>query len=164
MQPQFIFNNMIVMQKLFSVKRLEWGIGSIWLLFNLSLLIIASRQTAVADNRIAYIYPFNYHMVNTCLWAYDITEFIGYALILPPIITFLFKKIQKAEKSCFNRMMIFAFKTYIIYCFGFVVIAYLDDSAVIEFYLTLAKAIAMMIVTYYVADDIWDAITKLIKK
>ena len=61
-------------------------------------------------------------------------------------------------------MMIFAFKTYIIYCFGFVVIAYLDDSSVIEFYLTLAKAIAMMIVTYYVADEIFDAITKLIKK
>ncbi len=49
-------------------------------------------------------------------------------------------------------MMIFAFKTYIIYCFGFVVIAYWDDSAFVKFYLTIAKAIAMMIVTYYVAD------------
>lgn len=48
-------------------------------------------------------------------------------------------------------MMIFAFITYIIYSFGFVVIAYWDDSAIIEFYLTIAKAIAMMIVTYYVA-------------
>lgn len=62
-------------------QKIREGIWSIWLLLNLSLLIIASRQTAVADNRIAYIYPFNYHMANTSLWAYDITEFIGYTLI-----------------------------------------------------------------------------------
>ncbi len=97
-------------------------------------------------------------MANTSLWAYDITEFIGYTLILPPIIAFLFKKFKRAEKNCFNKMIVFAFKTYTIYCFGFVVIAYLDDSAVIEFYLTIAKAMAMMMVTYYVADDIWDVI------
>lgn len=139
-------------------RKLEWGIWNIWLLLNLSLLIIASRQTAIADNRIVYIYPFNYHMANTSLWAYDITEFIGYTLILPPIIAFLFKKFKRAEKNCFNKMIVFAFKTYTIYCFGFVVIAYLDDSAVIEFYLTIAKAMAMMMVTYYVADDIWDVI------
>ena len=90
------------LEKLLGNKKIKWEIWGIWLLLNLSLLIIASRQTAVADSRIANIYPFNYHIANTCLWAYDITEFIGYALILPPIITFLFKKIQKAEKSCFN--------------------------------------------------------------
>lgn len=100
-------------------------------------------------------------MANTSLWAYDITEFIGYALVIPPVAAFLFQRFKRSEKNRFCQMMIFAFKTYIIYCFGFVVIAYWDDSAIIEFYLTIAKAMAMMIVTYYVADDVFDAIAKL---
>lgn len=100
-------------------------------------------------------------MANTSLWAYDITEFIGYALVIPPVVAFLFQRFKRSEKNRFYQMMIFAFKTYIIYSFGFVVIAYWDDSAIIEFYLTIAKAMAMMIVTYYVADDVFDAIAKL---
>ena len=90
-------------------------------------------------------------MANTSLWAYDITEFIGYALVIPPVVAFLFQRFKRSKKDRFCQMMIFAFKTYIIYSYGFVVIAYWDDSAIIEFYLTIAKAIAMMIVTYYVA-------------
>lgn len=150
MQNNMIFN-----------RKLVWRVWSIWLFLNLSLLIIASRQTAEAGSRIACIYPFNYHMANTSLWAYDITEFIGYALVIPPVVAFLFQRFKRSEKDRFCQMMIFAFKTYIIYCFGFVVIAYWDDSAIIEFYLMIAKAIAMMIVTNYVADDVFDAIAKL---
>lgn len=110
-----IQNNMIFNRKL------VWMVWSIWLFLNLSLLIIASRQTAEAGSRIACIYPFNYHMANTSLWAYDITEFIGYALVIPPVVAFLFQRFKRSEKDKFCQMMIFAFKTYIIYCFGFVV-------------------------------------------
>lgn len=155
MKLEKIQNNMIFNRKL------VWRIWSIWLFLNLSLLIIASRQTAEAGSRIACIYPFNYHMANTSLWAYDITEFIGYALVIPSVVAFLFQRFKRSEKNRFCQMMIFAFKTYIIYSFGFVVIAYWDDSAIIEFYLTIAKAMAMMIVTYYMADDVFDAIAKL---
>ena len=72
-------------------------------------------------------------MANTSLWAYDITEFIGYALVIPPVVAFLFQRFKRSKKDRFCQMMIFAFKTYIIYSYGFVVIAYWDDSAIIEF-------------------------------
>lgn len=63
MKLEKIQNNMIFNRKI------VWRIWSIWLFLNLSLLIIASRQTAEAGSRIACIYPFNYHMANTSLWA-----------------------------------------------------------------------------------------------
>ena len=44
MQNNMIFN-----------KKIVWRIWSIWLFLNLSLLIIASRQTAEAGSRIALI-------------------------------------------------------------------------------------------------------------
>ena len=37
-------------------RKLVWRVWSIWLFLNLSLLIIASRQTAEAGSRIACIY------------------------------------------------------------------------------------------------------------
>ena len=78
-------------------RKLVWRVWSIWLFLNLSLLIIASLQTAETGSRIACIYP----------------------------------------------------------------LAYWDDSAIIEFYLMRAKAIATMIVTHYVAADVFDVIAKL---
>ena len=45
MQNNMIFN-----------KKIVWRVWSIWLFLNLSLLIIASRQTAEAGSRIACIY------------------------------------------------------------------------------------------------------------
>lgn len=97
MKLEKIQNNMIFNRKL------VWRIWSIWLFLNLSLLIIASRQTAETGSRIACIYPFNYHMANTSLWAYDITEFIGYALVIPPVVAFLFKDLRDQKRISFAK-------------------------------------------------------------
>lgn len=84
-------------------RKLVWRVWSIWLFLNLSLLIIASLQTAETGSRIACIYPFNYHMANTSLWAYDITEFIGYDWLYHLLWLFCFKDLRDQKRIGFAK-------------------------------------------------------------
>lgn len=55
-----------------------------WILLNLSYMISASGLTSYGD-RFDYIFPFNAVPLQG-LWAYDISEFVGYAVILPAVL------------------------------------------------------------------------------
>ena len=60
-----------------------------WILLNLSFLTDASGLTP-PGSRSAYIFPFNQTPMQG-LWAYDITEFVGYALLLPALLIFIMR-------------------------------------------------------------------------
>ena len=59
-----------------------------WILLNLSYMISASGLKAYGD-RYDYIFPFNAVPLQG-LWAYDISEFIGYALVIPTVLILIF--------------------------------------------------------------------------
>lgn len=72
-----------------------------WILLNLSYLLNASDFTP-PGMRSEYFFPFNSTPMQG-IWAYDITEFVGYALLLPALLIFILRNAFRKGTEMLRR-------------------------------------------------------------
>lgn len=131
------------------------GIILLWITLNVVILNIASNDNSV--DQFLYFYPFNY---NTCpgLWAYDISEFLVYGIILTLSVLFLISFILihlqgKVRKICLRFCIAF-----VIYCFGFVFISIFYNPSLVGLYIAIFKGVIIFFIAFYFAGYIIEKI------
>lgn len=141
---------------LFNGRRVLWIVWGVWLFLNLGLLVVANGKLAFGD-RVDTIYPFYHKGQETCLWAYDFTEFIGYTFLLSILVGGLYFLLNSGRGKICKRLK-FVLKVYIVYCFGLSIVSFVDDSCLLDFSLGLFKVINIMLITNYFAEDFWKVV------
>lgn len=110
-----------------------------WLLLNILLLIKSLHQYS-AEHRFFHLFPFN-SSSNYKLWAYDYSEFILYAILLPIIITLIWKYFYHNVRNVIN--------IFVLWCLCFSIVAFVDNSSINELFLYILKAIFIFLIFYY---------------
>lgn len=119
---------------------------ALWILANLLLLVFALRKLPLG-NRLYTFYPFNYNH-NVGVWAYDITEFVSYSIILPFLLYHLFDFMWKHSKKRTQNVALFIT---IIYCLGFILLSFFYHPSMMELYISLLKAtLNILLVMYFI--------------
>ena len=141
------YTNLVVLLKNKAVKIYSISLLCLWEMLNLYLLVISKGCVELAD-KILYIYPFHLNHQASCLWAYDISEFILYAIALPliAIVFYVYVLMNFADKA--KKKILMYFKLFLLCCLGFAIISLFDNSDIIEFYFACFKAIFNFIVAY----------------
>ena len=94
------YTNLVVLLKNKAAKIYSISLLCLWEMLNLYLLVISKGCVELAD-KILYIYPFHLNHQASCLWAYDISEFILYAIALPlvAIVFYAYVLMNFADKA-----------------------------------------------------------------
>lgn len=148
-----------MMKNIFSVKRKQIGmIWGAWLLFNLSMFIVANTKSP--GEKIESFYPYYCDMVANWLRTYGAIELIGFGFIFPLMMIGLYYLLLKAEPCRNKKRFLIAFKIIIIYCFGIMLVGLVGNIDYILFYLSLFRFIIQSMAIIYIADDFFKLIIK----
>lgn len=134
---------------------LEVSIYLIWVILNI-VLFQKSFESDGMGSQDKYFFPFNYRCSSTCLWAYNISEFVLYTIILPFVIIGMYKYALSMDDRKIKNRYARIIWIIIIYCFVFAIVAMFDDAVLIEFMLNIAKAIAKFLLVFYITCSILD--------
>lgn len=123
---------------------------SAWVILNAQLLHLSSPSKEFGSPY-WYFFPFNHGISDTCLWGYDVTEFILYAILLPIFVGFVFRYMLPhyngpAPK---RRLLIGIVWGAIVYCFGLAIAAMFDNSELIGLFFAIIKGLAICLFAYY---------------
>jgi len=131
----------------------------LWDVLNVLLFVQAGMRTS--GKSICHIYPFNYVYSESCLWGYDITELLFYIFVFPALAIYGVKYVQAKIKTTGNKKKFkLCVNGGIIYCYGFIIISFLDNSSMIGLYLSCMKAILIIMAAYYVSRTVFSIIIR----
>lgn len=116
------------------------GIGILWVALNVLMLCLSGEGV---ENPIKYFYPFNWNVASG-LWAYDLSEFIIYGLLLPllviSVVLYAFTRLnERARKRCIAYSTAFT-----VYCFLIAIVSLTGNVAMVGILTTMLN-IALMI-------------------
>lgn len=138
----------------FSHKKAACSFGAVWLLWiALNACLYCLAADGRAGNPLMYLYPFNSGGAEG-LWAYDWTELVVYALLLPMlVISMVMCAYQycndKARRRCVLCSAVFA-----AYCFVLGAVSFLDDTALTGILVTALKVVCVFIAGWCIASCI----------
>ena len=141
------YTNLVALLRNKATKVYVIYLFSLWEILNLCLLIISKGYIEVVD-KILYVYPFRLNHQTSCLWAYDVSEFILYAIALPFVAIVFYVYVSMSFVGKAKKKILMYFKLFLLYCLGFAAISLFDNSDIIEFYFACFKAIFNFIVAY----------------
>lgn len=126
-----------------------------WILLNLSFLTDAMGMTP-PGHRADYIFPFNQTPMQG-LWAYDITEFIGYALLLPALIIFILRNaFIKGTENLRRKISLCALCAPCL--FGLLLASQIDDYYLRMGYYNIIEMAAAAVLIIALLDSLYNKI------
>ena len=130
---------------------------SAWVILNAQLLHLSSPSKEFGSPY-WYFFPFNHGISDTCLWGYDVTEFILYTVLLPVLVVFIFKYVLPNYKGPApkRRLLIGIVWGAIVYCFALAIAATFDDSDLIGLFFAIIKGLAICLFAYYATHLVID--------
>lgn len=87
------------MFKLLQKRATIWLLISLWLIVNAILLCNSFSNNIETSKKIIHFYPFNEPISDSCIWAYDFTEFIVYGLVFPIILILMLQHINDRKEK-----------------------------------------------------------------
>lgn len=138
--------------ELFSHKKTLCCICTVWLLWiALNACLYCLAADGRAGNPLIYFYPFNYGGASG-LWAYDWTELVIYALLLPMLIVAMIMCAYqycnaKARRRCVLLSAVFA-----AYCFLLASGAFIGSPALTGILVTMLKAACVFVAGWCIAS------------
>lgn len=130
----------------------------VWTIINILLYIKSSQLTGPGDSY-KFFYPFNYKYTDGCLWAYDIFEFLVYAILLPIGIIFMMRYALLYREGKQRKRLVRYICLLIAVCFSFAAVAFTDDSAVIELLFSAVKGGMGFLISYYFARYVFRGLS-----
>ena len=121
----------------------------LWLLLHIALLIISFSQGSIQS--VFALFPFNYKS-QPGLWAYDITEFIGYSCVIPYLVwTSIKRKISSSRRIAIFTPLCIA------YCdFLLAFMLFSDNYDVAFFLLSIIWGLLIFLLARYVVEMIFS--------
>lgn len=132
---------------------------SLWEILNFCLLIISKGYIELAD-KILYIFPFRLNHQTTSLWAYDVSEFILYAIALPSIAIVFYVYVSMCFVGKAKKKILIYFNLFLWYCLGFTFVSLFNNLEIIEFYFACFKAVSDFIIVYEIGGYILRPLVK----
>ena len=108
---------------------------SAWVILNAQLLHLSSPSKEFGSPY-WYFFPFNHGISDTCLWGYDVSEFILYTVLLPVLVVFIFKYVLPNYKGPAPKRRL-------------LIAAMFDDSDLIGLFFAIIKGLAICLFAYY---------------
>jgi len=154
-----LFLKMTGTQNRWRYKNLGFLLLGVWMIINI-LLYIKSSQLAGPDDSHKFFYPFNYRYSESCLWAYDMFEFLIYTFLLPVGVFFMIRYALLCHEGKMRKRLIIYTCVFIALCFSFAAAAFTDNSAVIELLFSAVKGGVGFLIVYYFARYVFKGLSK----
>ena len=147
------YTNLVALLRNKATKVYVISLFSLWEILNLCLLIISKGYIEVVD-KILYIYPFRLNHQTSCLWAYDVSEFILYAIALPFVAMVFYVYVSMSFVGKAKKKILLYFNLFLLYCLGFTLVSLFNNLEIIEFYFACFKAVSNFIIAYEIGGYI----------
>ena len=140
-------------------KILGFSLLGVWVIMNI-LLLVKSSHLAVQGDSYKFFYPFNYRYSESCLWAYDMFEFVAYAILLPIGIILMIRYALLYHEGKQRKRLVRYVCLFIAVCYSFAIVAFFDNSVVIELLFSAIKGGVGFLIVYYFARYVFRGLSK----